>query len=92
MQPTLTSTERRRLRGRAQLLEPQLKLGRDGATPAFVEGVRVALAQHALVKIKLVDHKEERHALAETLATQTESALVQVVGHVVVLYRPRPSV
>ena len=91
MPPQLTSADRRRLRGKAQLLEPVLKVGRNGIGGAFLASVETELSLHELIKLKFVDFKEERHALAEQIAAGTNSALVQVVGHVAVLYRPKPA-
>ena len=90
MQPQLTSADRRRLRGKAQLLEPVLKVGHSGVTPAFLKSVDETLARHELIKIKFTDFKEEKHELAEKISTETSSALVQVVGNVAVFYRQKP--
>lgn len=90
MQPPLTSAQRRRLRGDAQLLEAALKLGQQGITPAFLAALDDELARRELVKVRFSGHKDERHELADALAQQTASALVQVVGHVAVFYRPKP--
>ncbi len=90
MQPQLTSADRRRLRGKAQLLEPILKVGHGGVSPAFLKSADEALALHELIKIKFTDFKEEKHELAEKIATETASALVQVVGNVAVFYRQKP--
>jgi len=90
LQPQLTSADRRRLRGKAQLLEPVLKVGRNGVTDAFIASVDTELTLHELIKIKFADFKEERHELAERISLATHSALVQVVGHVAVFYRPKP--
>ncbi|MEI6351820.1 MAG: YhbY family RNA-binding protein [Verrucomicrobiota bacterium] len=90
MEPQLTSADRRRLRGKAQLLEPVLKVGRNGLTDAFLASANEELARHGLIKIKFVEFKEERQELAKKIAEATESALVQVVGHIAVFYRPKP--
>ena len=90
MQPQLTSADRRRLRGKAQLLEPVLKVGRNGVTSLFLASVDAELTRHELIKIKFVDFKEDKHELAEKVAQETGSALVQVVGHVAVFFRPKP--
>ncbi|MCX6967990.1 MAG: YhbY family RNA-binding protein [Verrucomicrobia bacterium] len=90
MQPTLTSADRRRLKGKAQLLEPVLKVGHNGVGEAFLASVERELALHELIKIKFADFKEERRELSERIALATQSALLQVVGHVAVFYRPRP--
>ena len=90
MQPILTSADRRRLKGKAQLLEPVLKVGHNGVGEPFLASVERELALHELIKIKFAAFKEERHELAERIAASTNSALLQVVGHVAVFYRPRP--
>jgi RNA-binding protein YhbY len=48
------------------------------------------LAQHELVKIRLFDLKDKRHEIGEQVARESNSHLVTVIGHVVVLYRPKP--
>jgi RNA-binding protein YhbY len=40
--------------------------------------------------VKLDEFKEQRHELAPQLAEKSGSRLVTMVGHVVVLYRPKP--
>ncbi|MEI8235235.1 MAG: YhbY family RNA-binding protein [Verrucomicrobiota bacterium] len=90
MQPTLTSADRRRLKGQAQLLEPVLKVGHHGVSPAFLAGVEHELALHGLIKIKFAALKEEKRALSEQIAQATGSALLQIVGHVAIFYRPLP--
>ena len=90
LQPTLTSADRRRLKGKAQLLQPVLKVGHNGVGEAFLTSVDRELALHELIKIKFADFKKERHKLSEQIAAATNSALLQVVGHVAVFYRSRP--
>jgi RNA-binding protein len=53
--------------------------------------VATAFQSHELIKIKLDDFKDQRKTLAPQLAEKTGSHLVTLLGHVVVLYRPRPS-
>ena len=89
MQTPLTSADRRRLKGKAQLLEPVLKVGHNGVSEAFLASVEHELTLHELIKIKFADFKKERHELSERIAAATGSALLQVVGHVAVFYRPR---
>ena len=91
LQPNLTPAERRRLKGRAQLLDPVLKVGHNGVSDAFLASVEHELALHELIKIKFAAFKEERRELSERIAAATGSALLQVVGHVAVFYRPRPA-
>lgn len=92
LEQPLTSADRRRLKGQAQLLEPVLKVGHQGVTDAFLAGVDRELSLHGLIKIKFTDFKEksEKRTLADRIAAATGSELVQMVGHVAVFYRPKP--
>lgn len=87
---SLASREIRELKSLAQRLEPILHLGKAGVTDAFVASVEQALNDHELIKIKFTAFKETKDALAAEVATRTQSDLVQIVGHVAVLYRPQP--
>lgn len=81
----------RKLKGQAQRLEASVRLGRGGVSPAFLAGLDRELAQHELVKIRLFDLKDKRHEIGEQVARESNSHLVTVIGHVVVLYRPKPA-
>jgi RNA-binding protein len=86
----LTNPQIRKLKALAQRLEPTLKVGKNGLSDAFIESVKLALAQHELLKIKFSDFKEQKKELSPVLAEKTESHLVMRVGNVVVLYRENP--
>ncbi len=87
--PPLTNSDKRDLKARAQRLEPVLKVGHAGATPAFVASLDDALKVHGLVKIKFVGCKEEKKSIAPALATQTHSELIMRVGNVAVYFREK---
>jgi RNA-binding protein len=78
-----------RLKGRAQLLEPVVKVGKAGLSPEFFVALEQALEQHELVKVKFEHYKEQKKVLAPELATRTRSHLIQRVGNVAVLYRQK---
>jgi RNA-binding protein len=86
---TLTNAQKRDLKGRAQRLEPVVKLGHGGMSPAFLKSLDQALAQHELVKMKFTDFKDERRSLVATIASETRSELVMQVGHVAVFFRAK---
>lgn len=90
MQTPLSPADRRRLKGQAQLLDPVLKVGHAGVTPAFLASVEQELTLRGLIKIKFTDRKEEKRALSEQIAQATGSELLQIVGHVAVFHRPKP--
>jgi RNA-binding protein len=76
------------LKARAQHLNPVLKLGKAGLTPAFVTSLGQALRDHSLLKVKFLDFKDERHELAARLAAEAGCHLVAVIGHVAIFYQP----
>lgn len=86
----LSNRETRELKARAQRLNAVTKLGKGGVSTEFITGVDRELAHHELIKVKLTEFKDQRFELAEQIATRTASHLVSVIGHVVVLYRPKP--
>ena len=87
----LTPRERAHLKSRAHALEPIVRVGNAGASESVVAEVNRALSAHELIKVKVeaVD-RESREALCESIAGQTDAAVVQRVGKVLVLWRPRP--
>ena len=86
----LTNTTLRELKARAQLLKPTLKVGKDGLSPQFIAEVDQTLKHLELIKVKFDSFKEEKKELALQLAERTSSHIVTRVGHVVVLFRPKP--
>jgi RNA-binding protein len=89
--PILSERQRRHLKGLAHPLKPVIRLGNAGVTPAVVAETQRALADHELIKVKAPGgDREARDALIAALAQASGSALVQRIGNVAVLYRPRP--
>jgi RNA-binding protein len=89
---TLTNAEIRKLKARAQHLEPTFKVGKAGLSEGFVKSVDEGLTHHDLVKVKFVEFKDEKKTLAPALAEKTSSHLIMRVGNVAVLYRRLPAV
>ncbi len=83
----LSSRQRSKLAGLAQDLEPQIHLGRGGASEGIEAQLDKLLTDHELVKLRFVDFKESRHELASQLAERTGADLVRVIGNVAVLWR-----
>jgi RNA-binding protein len=86
----LSNSQIRKFKAAAQHLEPLLKVGKAGLSDGFIRSVDVALSQHELVKVKFAEFKEQKKQLAPQLAERTSSYLIQRVGNVLVLHRPRP--
>jgi RNA-binding protein len=87
----LTPRERAGLKARAHGLEPLVQVGQAGLTDAGIAEVDQALTAHELIKVRVgVADRRERDELCQALSARTDSALVQRVGKVLVLWRPRP--
>jgi RNA-binding protein len=89
--PILTGKQRRHLRALAHPLKPLVQIGKGGIDEGLVAAVDQALTDHELVKVRVGEASPvDRHAAAEELAAKTKSELAQVLGNIVLLYRPDP--
>ncbi|MBK7972744.1 MAG: ribosome assembly RNA-binding protein YhbY [Deltaproteobacteria bacterium] len=85
----LTSKQRKHLRGLAHPLRPVAHVGQAGITAGVVAAVGIALTDHELIKVRLLE-PEDKRAMAQELAAETASELCGLVGHTVILYRRHP--
>jgi RNA-binding protein len=84
----LTSKQRQYLRGLAHPLAPVVRVGKGGVTPALIAETKKSLESHELIKVRIdVDDAEERRAIAQKLASETESYVAGTIGKVAILYR-----
>ena len=75
------------LRAKAKVLEPIVRIGKNGLTDASVLEVKKQLARKKLIKIKLLKSVEDRKLLAKQIAEKTDSEMIEAVGFIVVLYK-----
>ena len=88
----LTSAEIMDLRRQAHDLDPILQVGKAGMSDAVVEEITRQLKRRKLVKVKLLRSALEagaRKDIGTELAAKTRSALVEVRGNTVVLWKGR---
>lgn len=84
----LTGRQKSHLRGLAHHLHPVVLLGREGVSEAVIKKVGVELDNHELIKVKAGDGcLETASEVGALLSAATRSELVQVIGHIAVLYR-----
>lgn len=89
--PELTGRQRRHLRALGHALRPVALVGKEGLSDGAIAAVARALADHELVKVKVGEAAGiDRHAAAEELAARTDSAVAQILGNTILLYRPDP--
>lgn len=93
VQPTLTTRQKQFLKGLAHPLTPYVQIGKEELTPGVIESIKTELIHHELIKVKIGSNCGlEKHSASKTLAEQTESFLVQLIGKTVVLYKPNPKI
>lgn len=86
----MDAKEKVKLRGKAKLMEPLVRIGKNGITDSVVEQVRRLLVKRELVKIKFLRSfidNNDRKAGSKRLAAKLGAELIDQVGFVLVLYR-----
>lgn len=87
----LTGPQRRHLRGLAHHLDPVVHLGKEGVTEALADAVSVALDQHELIKLKVLEGAPlSRKDAAPWVAEACGAHIAGQLGRVVILYRRHP--
>ncbi|MCI8455385.1 MAG: ribosome assembly RNA-binding protein YhbY [Lachnospiraceae bacterium] len=85
----MTSKQRAYLKGLAMTITPILQIGKSSLTPEITQAVAEALAARELIKIHVLKNCiSDGNELAATLAERTRSQVVQVIGRMIILYRP----
>ena len=79
----------RKLKARAQLLKPMIRVSHEGITQKLIAALNLALDQHELVKIKFTANKDQKKVLAKALEVQTDARLIQQVGHTATYWRSK---
>lgn len=87
--PSLSKKEVRFLRGLAHTLDPLVMIGQHGLTPQVVQSTEDVLRSRELIKVKVQSTADvDRAETGAKLAKETGSALVQIIGGIIILYRP----
>lgn len=85
----MTSKQRAYLKGLAMTMDPILQIGKSSLTPELTQSVNEALDARELIKIYVLKNcVDDGKILAQTLAERTRSQVVQVIGRMIVLYKP----
>jgi RNA-binding protein len=87
---TLTPAEKKALKAQAHALDPVVLIGDKGLTPNVVKEIDMNLNAHGLIKVRVAgDDREARLEYAQTICDETGAALVQHIGKLLVLFRPK---
>ncbi len=87
----LTGHQLRHLRGLGHHLAPVVMVGREGISPTVLAAASDNLLAHELIKVKVQQTSDvDRQTAADELARRLKSAVIQVLGNTVLLYRENP--
>lgn len=85
----LSRDERLRLKSDSHHLPPVVLIGANGLTPAVLKEIDRALTAHQLIKVRTpASAREEREQLFLEIAERLGAARIQLIGRLMVLYRP----
>lgn len=84
----MTSAERAKLRSLAMTMEPTTHIGKNGVGDTLIKQIDDQLESRELIKISVLKNADfSAKEIAETLAEQSNSQVVQVLGSKITLYR-----
>ena len=81
----MTSKQRSYLKGLAMTMDAVLQIGKSSLTPEITKSVEEALNARELIKIHVLKNCADD---GKDLAERTHSEVVQVIGKMIVLYKP----
>ncbi|SJZ46148.1 RNA-binding protein [Pilibacter termitis] len=85
----LTGKQKRFLKSKAHHLTPVYQIGKGGLNDEIKTGIREALERRELIKVSLLQNTdEEASEVATLLAEQLGLMVVQIIGRVLVLFKP----
>lgn len=85
----LTGPQLRFLRSLGQRIKPTIAIGKGGYSPNIRRSIENGFNTRELLKIRVQDGCEmEPRELAATVAREVDCAVVQVIGHVFLVYKP----
>ena len=88
---TLPPKSLRELRAKAHALKPVVWISQSGMSEGALREVDRALSSHELIKIHAaVDDRLGRAALLDFICNQLGAQAVQIIGKMLVAFRPRP--
>ncbi len=87
---TLTPAEKKALKAQAHALDPVVLIGDKGLTEAVLKEIEVHLNAHGLIKVRVAgDDRDARIECGQAICEHSGAALVQHIGKLLVLYRPK---
>jgi RNA-binding protein len=88
----ITPKMKRRIKRELSAEKPTIWVGKEGTTPQMVNEISRQLEKKETVKVKILKSAlkdEEAKTVASKIAEQTDSTLIEVRGHTLILYKRR---
>jgi RNA-binding protein len=86
----VSPAQRAELRAQAHALKPVVLIGGDGLTDPVLAEIKVHLAAHELIKIRVFgDEREARAAIYEQICDTLGAAPIQHIGKLLVVWKPQ---
>ncbi|MCF0118040.1 MAG: YhbY family RNA-binding protein [Bacilli bacterium] len=87
----LTSKQKMQLKGLANTLSADYQIGKRVLNSSQIEMLDKALRARELIKVSVLKSIcDEKMAIALDLSSDLNCEVVQIIGHVIVLYRANP--
>ena len=85
----LSRPQEKFLRKKSHAIKPIFQMGKAGLSEEFITQVDQALEKRELIKFNLLQNtSEDVKDVAQKIAESTDAAIVHIVGHTAILYRP----
>jgi RNA-binding protein len=86
-----TGELRRKLRAHGHALKPLVQIGKAGITKGVLAQIQQALFDHELIKVRIATEcPVDRFAVADALAQEPGTNVVQLLGRIVLVYKRHP--
>lgn len=86
---SLRGKQKRFLRSKAHHLQPIFQIGKGGINSAMIVQIEEALEKRELIKVSLLQNTDEvAEEGAQVLEKEIDCEIVQIIGRVIVLYKP----
>ncbi|MFS1538571.1 MAG: ribosome assembly RNA-binding protein YhbY [Candidatus Phlomobacter fragariae] len=86
---TLNKKQIQYLKSLAHHLNPVVMIGNNGLTEGVLAEIEQSLSSHELIKIKIAsEDRETKNLIANAIVRETDAINVQIIGKILILYRP----
>ena len=85
----ITNKQKKFLRASAHQLKPVVSAGNAGISEGVMREIDIALSHHELIKVRISGtERGDLKPMAASICENMDASLVQIIGHIVVIYRP----